>query len=85
MKLDNNYEVKKDANNFILSFTEEKGMNKDTGKQIVSKRETYHNTLYDALVAYSRKVIDLPESVSEMKRRIQYTEGQIKSALKFNQ
>ncbi len=70
MKLDEFHEVEKDTFCYILKYRESKGINPKTGKEEVASRDTYHANLTQVLKAYSNKIINVDESIIELKESI---------------
>lgn len=65
MILDNVFKVEGDGNQWVLTSTENKGLNKDTGKPIISTSSYYHTTLGSALASYIDKKLTKAETVED--------------------
>ncbi|MFA5299663.1 MAG: hypothetical protein WC389_15855 [Lutibacter sp.] len=77
MKLDKNYSIEKDAYNWILRYESIGGINKKTGKPIVTKNETYHGALKFALFAYLDSVLNPSSDIKELLSAINEAETRI--------
>lgn len=85
MELSENYRVVYDSRNVILLFHEMKERNnKETGEKefYEATKETFHNTLKDALQAFINKSLKGSKSVEECLQRIKKAEERIEELLK---
>jgi len=77
MKIDDYYTLENDSNCWTLSYREESGFNKKTGRPIVSQRNTYHMTIKQALMRYIDDQLKDCEQLNEIIKRIDDAEKRI--------
>jgi len=77
MKLDENYSIERDAHCWILKYEKAGGINEKTGKQTVTRKETYYNSIKSALVVYLDSVLDAKSEIPELLAKISETEARI--------
>lgn len=83
MKIDDNYTVDKTADCFILRYEKHGGISKKTGDPIVSKDQTYHISLKDALKSYVNKVVEPSQTSLAVLSQLEQIEDTITN-LKLN-
>ena len=66
IKLDQNYSIVTDSNNYTLKFEESKGINETTGKEEFSRDEWHYGKLSQALDKYMNQSIKASKSVQEL-------------------
>lgn len=81
MIIDENYTIEKDAHNYILKYEKEGEMNPKTNKLTITRSESFHMTMRDALNSYMDKVIGCPEEISELLDAIKTAQETVNKAL----
>ena len=66
MKIDENYSLENDANNWILKYEREGDINPDTGKPIISTDKWYCSSLQSALTRYFNETTKPTKAVREL-------------------
>lgn len=70
IRLDENFYLEPDSNNWTLNYELKGGINPETGKPKVSKDVWYCSRLSDALKRYISEAVKPSESVAELTDRV---------------
>ena len=79
MRIDKDYTIEKDSLQFILKYEHKTGELNKKGEEIVSRSQTYHKSLKDALRSYVNKVADPSQSSLDILSQLERIELTIKN------
>ena len=80
IKLDNNFSIETDSNNFVLKFEKETGeIHSKTGNPIISKNQWFYGNLKGCLIKYSNESLKDCQDIKEVLSRLDEIEALIKS------
>lgn len=85
IKIDDDYTIFADNVCVTLKFSKVVGVNKETGKEIVSTRSTYHGNIRQALKEYMHQSIvdSRPSSIEQILSEIKRIENKIDEVWKL--
>ena len=81
MKLDENYRLESDSNQWTLIYEKEGAINPKTDKPIVSSDKWYFGNLKQALMRYTDQSVKPSETVEELLIQLIRVEGAVNSSM----